>query len=122
MISFEPLLEQRLLEGLRVAEAGGFLALDADLTQTLLTQVAQIGQAAEDQNLSPVLVCAPQIQPPCRMTAPPVHRMPVLSYGELTGPIQIRSVGVVTGQGVRTSRRWPSTVPVVHHPSKAGAR
>ena len=99
VISFEPLLEQRLLEGLRVAEGGGFLALDADLTQTLLTQVAQIGQAAEDQNLSPVLVCAPQIRAAVRrMTAPSVHRMPVLSYGELTGPIQIRSVGVVTGQ------------------------
>jgi hypothetical protein len=27
-----------------------------------------------------------------------VPRLPVLSYGELSGPIQIRSVGVVSGQ------------------------
>jgi len=99
VISFEPLLEQRLLEGLRVAEGGGFLALDADLTQALLTQVGQIGQAAEDQNLSPVLVCAPQIRAAVRrMIGPSLPRTAVLSYGELTGPIQIRSVGVVTGQ------------------------
>ncbi len=99
VISFDPMLEQRLLEGLRVADAGGFLALDADLTQALLTQLAQIGATAEDQNLSPVLVCAPQIRAAVRrMVAPSINRLPVLSYGELTGPIQIRSVGVVDGQ------------------------
>lgn len=99
VISFEPLLEQRLLEGLRVAEGGGFLALDADLTQALLTQLAQLGTAAEEQNLTPVLVCAPQIRAAVRrMVAPSINRMPVISYGELTGPVQIRSVGVVTGQ------------------------
>jgi flagellar biosynthesis protein FlhA len=99
VISFEPLLEQRLLEGLRVAEGGGFLALDADLTQGLLTQLAQLGTAAEEQNLTPVLVCAPQIRAAVRrMVAPSISRMPVISYGELTGPVQIRSVGVVNGQ------------------------
>ncbi len=99
VISFDPMLEQRLLEGLRVSDAGGFLALDADLTQALLTQLAQLGAAAEDQNLSPVLVCAPQIRAAVRrMVAPSINRLPVLSYGELTGPIQIRSVGVVNGQ------------------------
>ena len=99
VISFEPTLEQRLLEGLRVADGGGFLALDADLTQALLTQVAQIGTAAEEQNLTPVLVCAPQIRAAVRrMVAPSVNRMPVLSYSELSGPVQIRSVGVVNGQ------------------------
>ena len=99
VISFEPMLEQRLLEGLRLAEGGGFLALDADLTQALLTQLAQIGAAAEEQNLTPVLVCAPQIRAAVRrMVAPSINRMPVLSYGELSGPVQIRSVGVVNGQ------------------------
>ena len=99
VISFEPLLEQRLLEALRVGENGGFLALDVDLSQTLLNQIATLGQQAEDQNLTPVLVCAPQVRAAVRrLTGPSLPRLPVLSYGELTGPVQIRSVGVVDGQ------------------------
>ncbi len=98
VISFDPVLEQRFLEGLRVGEAGGFLALDPDLSQTVLTQVMTLGQQAEEQNLPPVLVCAPQIRAAVRrLTSPSLPRLPVLSYGELDGPAQIRSVGVVTG-------------------------
>jgi flagellar biosynthesis protein FlhA len=99
VISFEPTLEQRLLECLRVGDAGSVLAVDADLAQAMLTQMASLAQAAEEQNLSPVLVCAPQVRSAVRrLTCQSVPRLPVLSYGELSGPIQIRSVGVVSGQ------------------------
>jgi flagellar biosynthesis protein FlhA len=98
VISFDPMLEQRFLEGLRVGEAGGFLALDPDLSQAVLAQVMTLGQQAEEQNLNPVLVCAPQIRSAVRrLTSPSLPRLPVLSYSELDGPAQIRSVGVVTG-------------------------
>jgi flagellar biosynthesis protein FlhA len=98
VLSFEPGLEQRLLEGLRVGEGGGFLALDLDLSQNLMNDLTLVAQQAEQQNLSPVLVCAPQIRPAVRrLTATTLPRVPVLSYNELSGPIQIRSVGVVTG-------------------------
>jgi flagellar biosynthesis protein FlhA len=97
VLSFEPSLEQRMLEGLRVGEGGGFLALDLDLSQHLINDLTAVTQAAEDQNLSPVLVCAPQIRPAVRrLTATTLPRVPVLSYNELSGPIQIRSVGVVS--------------------------
>ena len=33
-----------------------------------------------------------------RMVSPSLPRLPVVSYSELGGPVQIRSVGVVTGQ------------------------
>jgi flagellar biosynthesis protein FlhA len=99
VISFDPGLEQRLLEGLRVTDSGAVLAVDPDLTQALLSQLAGLAQAAEEQNLTPVLVCAPQVRSAVRrMTHQSAPRLPVLSYSELTGPIQIRSVGVVTGQ------------------------
>src|SRR3954447_6856283 len=39
VLSFEPGLEQRLLEGLRVGEGGGFLALDVDLSQNLMNDL-----------------------------------------------------------------------------------
>jgi flagellar biosynthesis protein FlhA len=99
VLSFEPALEQRLLEGLRTGEDGSFLALDADLAQGLLTSLAGHARDAEEQNLSPVLACAPQLRPAVRrMTAPSLPRLPVVSYTELSGPIQITSVGVVSAQ------------------------
>jgi flagellar biosynthesis protein FlhA len=99
VLSFEPALEQRLLEGLRAGEEGAFLALDVDLAQGLLTSLAGLAREAEEQNLSPVLACAPQLRPAVRrMTSPSLPRLPVVSYTELGGPIQIASVGVVSAQ------------------------
>ncbi len=96
VISLQPGLEQRLLEGLRVGEAGGFLAVDPDLSQLVLTQLTTLAQRAEQQNITPVLVCAPQVRAAVRrMVSPVLPRMTVLSYGELSGPIQIQSCGVV---------------------------
>ncbi len=101
LISFEPGLEQRLLEALRPAETGGILAVDADLGQTILVQLGTLATEAEDQNLTPVLACAPQLRSAVRRTvAPSLPRLPVVSYAELSGPNQIRSVGVVTGAAV----------------------
>jgi flagellar biosynthesis protein FlhA len=99
VISFEPMLEQRFLEGLRVGEAGGFLVVDPDLSQAVLNQLTTLGREAEEQNLTPVLVCAPQVRAAVRrMTSPSLPRLPVLGYSELDGPVEIRSVGVVNGQ------------------------
>jgi flagellar biosynthesis protein FlhA len=99
VLSFEPALEQRLLEGLRGGEDGAFLALDVDLAQGVLTSIANLARDAEELNLTPVLACAPQLRPAVRrMTSPSLPRLPVVSYSELGGPVQISSVGVVTVQ------------------------
>ncbi|MGH3445019.1 MAG: FHIPEP family type III secretion protein, partial [Nocardioidaceae bacterium] len=96
VISFEPGLEQRLLEGLRVSEGGGFLVLDADLSQLVVAQVMTLASNAGEQDMTPVLVCAPQIRAAVRrMIGASMPGLPVLSYSELDGPAQIRSVGVV---------------------------
>jgi flagellar biosynthesis protein FlhA len=101
VISFEPALEQRLLEGLRGGEDGSFITLDVDTAQAVLTQMATLARQVEDQNLMPVLACAPQLRPAVRrMTSPSLPRLPVVSYSELGGPIQISSVGVVSTQPV----------------------
>ena len=44
-----------------------------------------------------MLVCSPQIRAAVRrLVRPALDRLPVLSYTELTGAAQVRSVGVVT--------------------------
>ena len=99
VISFEPGLEQRMLEHLRPTERGAVLALDVDLAQSLLNQLVTLSQEAEEQNSTPVLACAPQLRAAVRrMTMSVLPRLPVISYSELNGPLEIRSVGVVTSQ------------------------
>ncbi|GAA3801577.1 flagellar biosynthesis protein FlhA [Nocardioides panacisoli] len=95
-VSFEPLLEQRMLEHVRQTEHGAVLALDPDLAQRLLVSIAQLSTAAENQGHRPVLACAPQLRPAVRrFVAPAVPRLPVLSYTELGTARQVRSVGIV---------------------------
>jgi flagellar biosynthesis protein FlhA len=99
VISFEPQLEQRMLEAMRPGEQGAMIAIDPITGQQMLTQLAQMSTDAENQNIRPVLVCAPQLR--CavrRMVRPAMAGLAVVSYQELTGANQVRSVGVVTGE------------------------
>ncbi len=99
VISFEPQLEQRMLEALRPTDEGNVVAFDMETGQVVLTQLARLLIDAENQNISPVLVCAPQLRSAVRrMVQPSLGRLPVLSYRELTGSAQVRSLGVVNGR------------------------
>ncbi len=99
VISFEPQLEQRMLEALRPTEEGTVVAFDMETGQVVLTELARHMVEAENQSVHPVVACAPQLRGAVRrMVQPSLGRMPVLSYRELTGSAQVRSVGVVTGR------------------------
>ncbi len=99
VISLEPQLEQRILESLRPTESGLTVALDPGTAQAVLGSLSQLVVDAENRNIRPVLVCAPQVRAAVhRMTSMSVERLPVLSYSELNGSAQIRSVGTVTGE------------------------
>lgn len=96
VITFEPQLEQRILESLRPSEHGHSIALDPETSQALLTNLAQLVTTVENRNLRPVLVCAPQLRAAVhRLVHPIVPRLAVLSYQELLGAEQIRSEGIV---------------------------
>jgi len=98
VISFDPRLEQRMLEALRPSDTGSVVALDIETGQAVLTQLAQLMVECENRNVNPVLVCAPQVRAAVRrMVQPALGRLPVLSYGEITGSAQVRSAGVVAG-------------------------
>ncbi|WP_203231385.1 flagellar biosynthesis protein FlhA [Nocardioides caldifontis] len=99
VISFEPQLEQRMLEALRPTEEGSVVAFDMETGQVVLTELARMMAEAENRNLTPVVACAPQLRPAVRrMVQPSLGRLPVVSYRELSGTAQVRSVGVVTGR------------------------
>ncbi|KRA31139.1 flagellar biosynthesis protein FlhA [Nocardioides sp. Root614] len=99
-ISFDPVLEQQMLEGLRPTEQGTVIVLHPDVAQSVLLGLVQSAQNAENSGLRPVLVCAPQLRAAVRrLVAPAVDRLPVLAYSELGAARQVRSVGVVGATG-----------------------
>ncbi|RYB94250.1 flagellar type III secretion system protein FlhA [Nocardioides oleivorans] len=104
VISFEPTLEQRMLEAVRAGDMGAVVALDPLLAQTVLGELVTLRTSAEEQGLRPVVVCAPQLRAAVRrMVAPALPTTAVLSYTELVGATQVRSVGTVTGDRVAVS-------------------
>ncbi|GAB3761241.1 flagellar biosynthesis protein FlhA [Nocardioides ginsengisegetis] len=96
VLTFEPQLEQRILESLRPTDHGATIALDPETSHALITRLAQLATDVENRNIRPVLVCAPQVRAAVRrLVHPIVPRLAVLSYQELTGAEQIRSEGVI---------------------------
>jgi flagellar biosynthesis protein FlhA len=96
-ITFEPLVEQTLLEALRSNEHGTFLAIDPSQAERLALEVAQRFEEAEHQGESPVLLCSAPLRPPVRrLTRTAAPRLPVLSYAELGNQLGIEIVGVVS--------------------------
>jgi flagellar biosynthesis protein FlhA len=99
VLTLHPPLEQRILETMRPAEHGPTIALDPESGQALLSRLAQLATDAENRNIRPVLVCAPQVRAAVRrFVQPVVPRLAVLSYQELSGAEEIRSEGVVTAE------------------------
>jgi flagellar biosynthesis protein FlhA len=97
VISLEPQLEQQMLEDLRPTEQGSVIAMDPELGQSVLNQLARLLTEAENRNLRPVLVCSPQLRAAVRrLVRPSLHQLPVLSYSELVGADQVRSIGIVS--------------------------
>jgi flagellar biosynthesis protein FlhA len=97
VIMIDPMLEQSMLEGLRPSEQGSQIVLDAHRIEQVLGSVRDAVRSVEDQGLSAVLVCAPQLRPAVhRMVAAQSNGLPVLSYQEATAAgSTIETVGVV---------------------------
>jgi len=98
-ISLDPMLEQNMLEHVRQTDNGLILAMDPELAQSVMLQLADFVSRADGSNIRPVLACAPQLRSAIRrMSGPGLPRLPVLSYTEIQGANSVRSVGVVTAR------------------------
>ncbi|GAA1957562.1 flagellar biosynthesis protein FlhA [Nocardioides panacihumi] len=98
-ISFDPRLEQSMLEALRSSDNGAVLALNPELAQNILFSLHTLATDGENTGARPVLVCAPQLRAAVRrLVAPALDRLPVLSYSEIAGALSVRSLGTVTGE------------------------
>ena len=99
VITLEPMLEQNLLESLRPSETGAFMAIDGMRAEAMVTEAGRLVESAEQQGITPVLACSPQLRLPLmRLLRAGSRRVQVLSYSEISGSTaQIETMGVVNG-------------------------
>ena len=99
IVTLEPMLEQNLLESLRPSETGAFMAIDGMRAEAMVTEAGRLVEAAEQQGITPVLACSPQLRLPLmRLLRAGSRRVQVLSYSEISGSTaQIETMGVVNG-------------------------
>jgi flagellar biosynthesis protein FlhA len=99
VLTLEPMLEQQLLESLRPSETGAFMAIDGMRAEAIVSEAARLAETAEQQGLTAVLACSPQLRLPLmRLLRAGSRRIQVLSYSEISGSTaQIETIGVVNG-------------------------
>jgi flagellar biosynthesis protein FlhA len=99
VITLDPMLEQSLLESLRPSETGAFMAIDGMRAEAIVSEAGRLVEAAEQQGITPVVACSPQLRLPLmRLLKAGARRIQVLSYTEISGSTaQIETMGVVNG-------------------------
>ena len=96
-LTFDPLLEQSLLECIRTGDQGSWLAVDPVRMEGLLEGLSRAVTAAENTGVRPALCCAAQLRPAIRrLVATSRPDLRVISYAELSRTITVEPVGVVS--------------------------
>ena len=96
VITMDPRLEQAFFESMVAGDGGTHILLDAARLESVTMQLASLVEQSEQRGVNPVLVCSPQVRPSVRrLVGTSLPRVPVLSYGEVTGQLRIETIGVV---------------------------
>ncbi|MEV4734971.1 MULTISPECIES: flagellar biosynthesis protein FlhA [unclassified Microbacterium] len=97
VVMFDPMLEQQMLEGMRVVDGQPQIVLAPEATMQLIESIRRTVTEIDPPGAEPVLVCAPSLRAAVRrMVAAQVRGLPVLSYDEAgAGGFATDVVGVV---------------------------
>ena len=96
-ITFEPLLEQSLLEAVRAGDGGSWLAVDGAHIEGLLSSLGRVLARAEADGSRPALLCSAALRPAVRrLVAPSRPDLRVLAYPDLARHLHIDPVGVIS--------------------------
>ena len=95
-LTFDPMLEQSLLESARAGDGGTWLALDPIRMEQLVTGIGDAVHAAEAGGHRPVVVCSAQLRPAVRrLLSTGRPDLSVLAYTELSRSLTVDPVGVI---------------------------
>ena len=97
VVMFDPMLEQQMLEGMRIVESEPQIVLTPESTMHVLEAVRRTIEELDPVGPEPVLVCAPSLRSAVRrLVVSQVPGLPVLSYDEAAvGGFATDVVGVI---------------------------
>ena len=95
-LTFDPLLEQSLLEAVRGGDGGSWLAVDGARIEALLGSLGRTLEAVEADGTRPVLLCSAALRPAVRrLVAPSRPDLRVIAYPDLARHLHVEPVGVI---------------------------
>ena len=96
VLTFDPLLEQSLLEALRTGENGSWLAVDPMRMELLVEGIGNAVRDAEQAGHRPAIVCSAQLRPAVRRVLETGRPdLAVLAFSELARNLSVEPVGVI---------------------------
>lgn len=96
VITFEPMTERLLLDGVRTNDNGSYLTGDGATLERVVSRVGELVHEIENRGMRPVLVCSGPLRPSLRkLIKTSVPQLPVLAYSELGSQLIIETTGVV---------------------------
>jgi flagellar biosynthesis protein FlhA len=98
VMTLDPMVESRLVQGLQEAQANGQpYALEPKLAEQFMARMVQQAEQMMKNNLLPVLLCTPDLRRHIRsLCERAVPHLRVLSLTEIPHNIELKSYGVVT--------------------------
>ncbi|NLJ72463.1 MAG: flagellar biosynthesis protein FlhA [Syntrophomonadaceae bacterium] len=96
-LTIEPGLEEQLRESVQQSEFGSYLAIEPDIAQSLIDNIASYHSNLTNQGITPIILCAPILRIYFkRLLDRFFTNLVVLSYNEIDSDINVEVIGMVT--------------------------
>jgi flagellar biosynthesis protein FlhA len=97
VVTIDPSLEETLIGSIHQSEYGSFLAIDPNIGEKILIQLAGHLQNFKRLKLKPVVLCSPRLRPHFkRFTERSFPDLAVLSYNEIVPQVKVQSIGMIS--------------------------
>ncbi len=96
IITMDPRIERAIIESIQMTSEGRVIALDPDLGQSILQEMAKAIQSVSREGYEPIMVCADAVRLPLRrLTESVFEGLTILAMRELVPDAPIERVGTV---------------------------
>ncbi|EUJ10311.1 flagellar biosynthesis protein FlhA [Methylophilaceae bacterium 11] len=96
VLTLDPTIEQKIVDSIQSVEESSRLVMDPRYTEQVISKLASLVEAMMKSNVSPVLLCAPELRRHLRvMTERVLPHLSVVSMTEVPTNLRLLSYGVV---------------------------
>ncbi len=99
VFTIDPQLEELMISSIHQSEYGSFLALDPNLGEVVLSQIAEHYANFQKIDRPAISLCSPRLRPYFkRFTERNFPNLIVLSYNEIVPQVKVQSIGIISAE------------------------